>query len=173
MCEHDGQPTLIEHTISDTNTHFEVSAICPDCGITLWVGIKTQETGEIRYTDVSPIWHGKMMRQATEQIQELMAIVADNARKRAEMETEYREMTNRAIRDQKAAEQTAVNRLNLLTSIQSRIVEIATDLAHAGSYDHKGKNESILRVLARLLTISQWRTDSIETPRTNNDDLPF
>lgn len=173
MCDHNGQAVITKHTVSDDNTHYNVTAKCPDCGLKLWSGIQEELTGEISYIDVCPAWHGKMMNQATEQINELMAVVADNARKRAALESEYREMTNRANQAQKAAENTAINRLNLLTSMRIRLTEIAVDLARCGDYDHKGKNEAILRHLAALLALTLWRGDNSGPTRTDDGDVPF
>lgn len=173
MCEHNGQLRIEQRGIEQIFGAYDVTGYCPDCDEVMWHGIRYDDRPEIEYTFVAPVWHGKTMIQAAGQIQELMAVVADNARKRSELEAEYREMTNRAIAAQKAAEQTAINRLNLLTSMRVRIVEIATDLARAGSYDHKSKNEVILRALAAMLAESRWRTDSIEATRTDNDDVPF
>jgi len=49
--------------------------------------------------------------------------------------------------------------------------DIARNLALHGSDDHKGKNEAILRTVARLLTLEWHYSDLTKIP--DNDDIPF
>lgn len=173
MCDHNGQLTIYSEFLHDDDTVRVEYGHCPDCDARMFERRVYTQSGEVIYGDVDPAWHGKTVLQATEQIQELMAVVADNARKRSELEAEYREMTNRAIQAQKAAEDTAINRLALLTSMRIRMVEIATDLARAGNFDHKGKNEAILRMIASLLAMCQWKSAKEPASAREMDDLPF
>jgi len=59
--------------------------------------------------------------------------------------------------------------------LQSVSRSLALDLARAGGYDHKGKNERILQVVTRLLEIAVPREIRYFSPETNRDfdDLPF
>lgn len=49
------------------------------------------------------------------------------------------------------------------------LIEYAAQLARAGSYDHKSKNEAILSVVASLLSLSSGMQES-DIPE---DDIPF
>lgn len=63
---------------------------------------------------------------------------------------------------------TIMDRDATLSRIQIAMIDMAQDLARAGSYDHRGKNEAILGVIARLLAHGNGR-DSF----TVFDDVPF
>lgn len=51
------------------------------------------------------------------------------------------------------------------------MVDMAKLLAEAGSYDHKGKNEILLRVIGMLLMYANHTT--LFTRNMHQDDIPF
>lgn len=173
MCEHSGELRIEQCGVEQEFGVHAVAAYCPDCGAVMWSGRRYEDEQETKFTFVSPAWHDKWVVKTAEKIQELMAIIADNASKRAALENEYQEMNNQLIRAREAAEQTAINRLNLITSMRVRLVEIAVILSRAGDYDHKSKNAQILRAVASMLGMSQWRASGEQPPARDMDDIPF
>lgn len=172
-CNHKAQHEIEKYPVDDNATTFRVDATCPDCGEVMWEAIVSYAPFESRhYLMVNPAWHEEAMRHCAEEIATLQDMVADNARKRAELEKEYREMMNEQIRRAETAETLAGSRLSLLSQIRARLVENAVEIARAGDYDHKDKNASILRLVASLLVMSRW-TSKLDVTPIEEDDLPF
>lgn len=55
-----------------------------------------------------------------------------------------------------------------MLNINAMMLDCAADLARAGGHDHKGKNEAILAVIARLLAYG-----NNPLRRAEYDDVPF
>jgi len=58
-----------------------------------------------------------------------------------------------------------------MDTVTGSCLDIARQLAYHGSDDHKGKNEALLRAIARLMNL-QWQYSDAAKPR-DMDDIPF
>lgn len=65
---------------------------------------------------------------------------------------------------------TVADRDRVLMAMQRAMRAWAQRLARAGEYDHKGKNEVLLRVVADLLATAER---NFSADFSDNDDIPF
>jgi len=176
ICDHTCAQYTHEH--NECETHCYEDLVCMDCGYLQYTRVAWFDGGgtgivQYDYTYVSPMWHGRMMEQAKNEINNVLDLYEDEIKKKKPLEFKISALESsisRAVRELKRQPRFWLASL-------SDAIRLVSEVGV-----HRERNENALAAINQVMqthaSISRYCDELIEvlavSPRERDvDDIPF